>query len=281
MMYEPICHVPANKNRRLPLPPNLRCLNKIKVAAVSYLNTKPLLYGIKRHEVLKKIDLIEGHPATIAQLLIDGTADVGLIPVAVIPKLHEWHIVGNYCIGSDGAVASVCIFSDVPIWDIEKVYLDYQSRTSVQLARILLNEFWEKKVVFIDATGEDFRTKIKGTTAGVVIGDRALEQRHLSAYSYDLGKAWKQHTGLPFVFAAWISNKKLPDDFIAAFDEANRHGLDHLSDVIAENDSPFFSLSDYYRTCISYDLDERKKEGLKLFLDKINDDTLSQKVDLI
>ena len=67
------------------------------------------------------MDLVEDYPAKIAELLIEGKVDIGLVPVAVIPKLKEWHIVTDYCIGSEGAVASVCLFSDVPVWDIEKV----------------------------------------------------------------------------------------------------------------------------------------------------------------
>jgi len=240
------------------------------VAAVSYLNTKPLLYGIKHHEVLKNIELVEDYPARIAQLLIDDYVDIGLIPVAAIPKLREWHLVTDYCIGSDGAVASVCIFSEVPIWDIEKVYLDYQSRTSVKLAQVLLKEYWKKDVVFIDATGEDYRHNIKGTTAGVVIGDRALEQRQKSNYIYDLGEAWKAHTGLPFVFAAWIANKELPHGFLKKFNDANALGLSQIDTVVAQFPYPIFNLNDYYKKYINYSLTADKQEGLKLFLEKIS-----------
>jgi chorismate dehydratase len=248
------------------LPSKLLYLDKIKVAAVSYLNTKPLLYGIRRHEVLKKMELVEGHPAYIAQLLLDGKVDLGLVPVAIIPRLKEWHIVSDFCIGADGPVASVCLFSDVPVWEIEKVYLDYQSRTSVRLAQLLLKEYWKQEVTFIDASGEDFRSGISGTTAGVVIGDRALVQRAVSPYIYDLGDAWKQHTGLPFVFAAWVSNKKLPDDFIAAFSEANSYGLQHLDDVVAENQHSHVDLKEYFTKYISYTFDKKKFQGLQLFL---------------
>ena len=177
---------------------------------MSYLNTKPLLFGIKNHPVIDQIELTEDYPSKIAQFLIDDKVDLGLIPVAATLKLNQWYQVGEHCIGCDGAVASVCIFSDVPMDEIEKVYLDYQSRTSVNLAKILLKEYWKKNVEFIDASGEDFRNQIKGNTAGVVIGDRALQQRLHSKYIYDLGEAWKSHTGLAFVFAAWISNKELP-----------------------------------------------------------------------
>ena len=236
---------------------------------MSYLNTKPLLYGIKRHAVINEIELTEDYPSKIAQMLIDDEVDVGLIPVAATLKLKQWHIVGDYCIGSEGPVASVCIFSQVPMVQIERIYLDYQSRTSVNLARILLREYWKKEVELVDATGEDFREEIKGTTAGVVIGDRALQQRLQSKYIYDLAEAWKLHTELPFVFAAWIANKKLPGEFVAAFNEANAFGLQHLNEVIAENPIKIYDLEKYYRQNISYELTSQKVKGLEAFLMKL------------
>jgi chorismate dehydratase len=240
------------------------------VGAVSYLNTKPLLYGIKNHPVIDQIELIEDYPSRIAQMLIEDRLDVGLIPVAATLRLKEWHVITDYCIGGDGAVASVGIFSEVPMEEIESVYLDYQSRTSVNLARILLKEYWQKNVEFINASGEDFRQKITGTTAGVVIGDRALEQRLRSKFIYDLGEAWKAHTGLPFVFAAWIANKELPEDFVVAFNEANRQGLLQIDEVRKEIAFPAYDLEHYYKNCISYGLDDVKKEGMQLFLKKLN-----------
>jgi chorismate dehydratase len=226
---------------------------------------------MKRSSIMDRIHLIEDYPARIAQMLIDDQVDVGLIPVAATLRMESWNIVGDYCIGADGAVASVCIFSEVPMEDVTEVVLDYQSRTSVNLAKVLLREYWKKKVSFIDASGEDFREHIKGTRAGVVIGDRALEQRHRSTFIYDLGEAWKQHTGLPFVFAAWIANKELPEDFKAAFNEATGSGLQHLTEVIAENPFKSFDLCNYYTQCIDYRLDEAKKKGLALFLQKLKD----------
>ena len=254
----------------LSLRPKLLYLNKIKVAAVSYLNTKPLLHGIKQHPVMDGIELTEDYPAKIAQLLIDGKVDMGLVPVAVITKMQEWHIAADYCIGAEGSVASVCIFSEVPMEKVEKVYLDYQSRTSVRLAQVLLKEYWKKEVVFIDASGEDFRERIKGTTAGVVIGDRALEQRQRSEYIYDLAEAWIDHTGLPFVFAAWIANKKLPTSFIEAFNEANALGLSKIDEVVDGLVFPAYNLKTYFSKNISYELTAKKREAIKLFIYKIN-----------
>lgn len=238
---------------------------KIRVGAVSYLNTKPLLYGIERAPIRKDIELVIDYPASIAGMLQKDEIDMGLVPVAVIPSLRESYINGNYCIGSNGNVASVCLFSETPIEKVEKVILDYQSRTSVQLAKILLKEYWKVNPELVNA-GKDFRDHIKGTTAGVVIGDRALEQRQQSAYVYDLAEGWLELTGLPFVFAAWISNKKLDPGFISAFDEANRQGLLHIDEVVAENPYPIFNLHDYFTRHLDYHLDEPKRRGLEKFL---------------
>ena len=113
----------------------------MRVGAVSYLNTKPLLYGLQHHAISESIELIEDYPANLARALEENTIDIGLVPVAVIPKLPEAHIISNYCIGATGPVASVSIFSQVPMESITSVYLDYQSKTSVNLARILLKNY--------------------------------------------------------------------------------------------------------------------------------------------
>ena len=238
------------------------------MGAVSYLNTKPLLYGIERDPLIKEIELIIDYPSRIAAMLLEDRIDVGLVPVAVIPRMKDYYINGDICIGSDGPVASVCLFSETPIEKIEKVLLDYQSRTSVQLARVLLKEYWKIEPELIDG-GKDYRDHIKGTTAGVVIGDRALAQRKISPYIYDLGEAWKDMTGLPFVFAAWISNKPLDPSFVRKFDAANRAGLDQIDKVVAENPYPLFDLHAYFTRYLDYTLDPSKRAGLEKFLEYV------------
>jgi chorismate dehydratase len=238
---------------------------KIRVGAVSYLNTKPLLYGIERSAVSNDMELVIDYPSRIADMLLKDEIDMGLVPVAIIPKMPKYYINGEFCIGSNGPVASVCIFSESPINQIEKVMLDYQSRTSVQLAKILLKEYWKVSPELADA-GNDFRDHIHGTTAGVVIGDRALEQRKISPYVYDLGEAWKAHTGLPFVYAAWVSNKPMDKHFIQRFDEANANGLTQIDKVIADNPYDYYDLHDYFTKNLDYKLDDLKRIGLETFL---------------
>ena len=240
---------------------------KWRIGAVSYLNTRPLLLGMEQSPFKERIDLRKSYPAQIAQDLLDDTIDIGLVPVAIMPLLSNPQIVSKYLIGTEGEVASVALFSHVPMEQIERVYLDYQSRTSVQLAKLLLSKYWNKEVEFLIAT-EGYINKISGTTAGIIIGDRALASLNIFEHVYDLGLAWKQHTGLPFVFAAWVANKPIPAAFMKAFDVANEYGLKHLDEVIAliPASEQVYDLHKYYIENISYEFTPEKREGLEMFL---------------
>jgi len=241
---------------------------------VNYLNTAPLIYGLKNSAIISEIELIPDYPANLAKDLLDGTIDIGLVPVAVVPQLTQWWLMGDYCIGCEGPVASVCIFSDVPIENVRRVLLDYQSRTSVELAKLLIRDYWKLDTELIDAK-EDFLQHIHGDTAGLVIGDRSFAQRKVSKYAYDLGEAWKAYTGLPFVFAAWISNKPLDHEFLKAFNEANAFGVNNIPEVIASlKFSSTIDLDEYFKKYISYDLDNAKRKGLKYFLQHLKKDII-------
>ncbi len=239
---------------------------KVKVGAVSYLNTKPLLYGFEKGMMKEEIELMIDHPGNIATALLNGSIDIGLVPVAILPQMNNYFIVSDYGITADGAVASVCLFSEVPLEQIEIVLLDYQSRTSVELVQYLFKNYWKKEVIFKYADA-DFLHHINGTTAAVVIGDRAFEQRAVSSFIFDLGEAWKLHTGLPFIFAAWVSNKPIKEQFITAFNNANQYGLQHLEEVVLANPYKSFNLYRYYTQYIQYELNDAKLKGMQLFLE--------------
>jgi chorismate dehydratase len=243
---------------------------KWRIGAVSYLNTRPLLYGMEQGPFKERIDLMKAYPAQIAQALLDDTIDIGLVPVAIIPFLTNPQIVSKFVIGTEGEVASVALFSQVPMDQIEKVYLDYQSRTSVALAQILFKQYWKKEVEFLTAT-EGYINQINGHTAGIIIGDRALASLDKYEHIYDLGTAWKAYSGLPFVFAAWIANKPLPEEFMEAFDTANAYGLSHLEEVIAliPANEQVYDMHQYFTENISYELTEEKRAGLAKFLEAL------------
>ena len=242
--------------------------NIIKVGAVSYLNTKPLLFGIENSPLRSEIDLTLDYPSRLAAKLANGTLDLALLPVAAISDVPNAHIVSDYGIASEGNVVSVALFSNVPVDETEHVFLDYQSRTSVRLAQLMFAEHWRRNVTYLPAP-LNYISDIKGTTAGVIIGDRALEQLDNFKYVYDLSAAWKAYCGLDFVFAAWVSNKKLSAEFITSFNQANKLGLSHLDDVIAAIQFPAYNLHTYYTENIKYQLDEQKLKGLQKFLSLI------------
>lgn len=219
---------------------------------------------------MQQINLIEDYPAKIAELLLNNKIDIALVPVAILPQLKNYYLISNYCIGAINEVASVSLFSNVSIYKIKTILLDYQSRTSVALTKILCKEYWKIDVEFVEAT-EGYINQINNTTAAVVIGDRALQIRNKFQYNYDLAIAWKTLTNLPFVFATWVANKPIEQNFIAQFDQAMQVGLQNIEAVIAEQQfSNDYDLKTYFTQNISYQFDEEKKKALQLFLQKLN-----------
>lgn len=240
-------------------------MNKIKISAVSYTNTKPFIYGIERSAaVLEQIQLSLDIPTDCAAKLIDGQVDIGLIPVAAIPNVPNANIVADYCIGSVGAVNSVFIFSSVPVAQIRTVKLDSHSRTSNNLAKVLLKFYFKREVVFTTDQDEE-------TDALVLIGDRTFGKKDEYAYAYDMGAEWMNFTGLPFVYAAWVANKEIPAAFIADFNEALAFGLAQRSVLLKELPvHPHFDLEDYLMYKLDFELTDKKREALELFLSYIS-----------
>jgi len=243
----------------------------VVISAVTYLNTKPFVYGIENSGFLQNCRLELNIPSVCADKLLNDEVDIGLIPVAVIHRLKEYSILTDYCIGAVGAVRSVMLFSNVPLGQIEKCFLDYHSETSVLLAKILAGRYWKISPVWIEGK-EGFEKNIKGDVAGIVIGDRALNLCGKFQYFYDLAEEWHRFTSLPFVFACWVANKPLPGDFIDAFGKAIEFGVQNKEKAVnAVGIMPNgLSAKDYVNNCISYELDAQKQKGMKLFLDYVS-----------
>lgn len=243
-----------------------------KISAVSYLNSKPFLYGLENTPIKNEIILTQDSPAQCAQKLSSNEVDIGLIPVAIIPTLKNPKIIAPYCIGADGAVSTVCLFSEVPIEQIETIYLDYQSRTSVQLVQILMEEYWGRKVHYANAF-PGYEGQIQASIAGVIIGDRAIYLKENFKYVYDLAEIWKLHTGMPFVFAAWVSCNDLDKDFLKRFSDALQFGLEHRTELYDEYrhlNNEKFSVETYLSKNIQFELTEDKRKALNYFLQKID-----------
>lgn len=234
-------------------------MNKIRISAVSYTNTKPFVYGIRHDKALsKKIDFMLDIPSDCARKLKEDRADLGLVPVAVLPELPYYEIVGDYCIGAVGEVNSVFLFSRKPLEEIKTIRTDNHSRTSNLLARTLAANYWKLDATFGNFTGED---------AFVLIGDRTFGLKEEYPYVYDLAAEWIRFTGLPFVFAVWAANKPLDPAFREEFNSALAYGVTHRKELLKEL-PPIkgFDLEEYLMKHLSFELDDRKKQGLELFL---------------
>jgi chorismate dehydratase len=244
-------------------------IKPIKVVAVSYLNTLPFIYGLEQYKPgLLPIELDLQIPAMCAKKIKDNKAEVGLVPVGALKNIENYEIISDFCIGAEQMVKSVLLLSDVPLSEIERIYLDYQSATSVRLVQVLAREFWKITPEFIPSY-PGFEQAISGKTAGVLIGDRTFNLPKEFNYTFDLADNWYQFTKLPFVFACWISIKPLEAEFKEEFNNALKLGVSNIDKVLefyADRVDQNINLKDYYENCISYSFDEQKKQGLQKFL---------------
>lgn len=240
-------------------------MNKIKISAVAYTNTKAFIYGLEHSDIIHKIELSLDIPSDCAAKVISGEVDMGLMPVAAIPLVPNANIVADYCIGSDGAVNSVFIFSDVPVEEIKTLRLDSHSRTSNNLAKVLLKFYWKQQVTFTTYPAAK-------TDAVVLIGDRTFGKKDDYAFAYDMGQEWKNFTGLPFMYAAWVANKEISAKFKAEFNAALQLGLANRNEVLKT--LPLvnnFDLEDYLYHKLQFEVTEDRTKALKMFLSYIEE----------
>jgi chorismate dehydratase len=244
--------------------------NKIKISVVKYANSYPFLFGLKNSGFDKKVILETDHPTGCAAKLVSNAVDIGLIPVAALPTLSEYHIISDFCIGANGSVKTVMLLSNSPFDEITTVYLDYRSLTSINLVQILARFYWEKEFNWIK-THENFDfTKINKYEAVALIGDQCFEYEDNFKYGTDLAFEWKNFTGLPFVFACWAANKEIDPILIKEFNDALKLGVENIAAVVANTGQTEVingkELELYLTKNINYNLDEDKKKALNLFL---------------
>jgi chorismate dehydratase len=243
----------------------------IKVSAVSYHNTLPMIQGIKQSGFINQMSLQLDIPAVTALKFMNDEVDVALLPVGVLPQLTNYKIITNNCIGAIDKVKTVAIFAEKPLSEIKKIHLDYHSRTSVELLKILIDEYWLRPDIQLIPSSEGFEKNIKNDEAALLIGDKTFPLLNTIPYQYDLATAWHQHTTLPFAFAVWVAKPHVAESWIIELNDAIKIGVDNrwqLVEKLAIENSAI-DWQDYYFNCINYELDELKKQGMNLFLSKI------------
>jgi chorismate dehydratase len=237
-----------------------------KIVMVSYLNTIPFLKGLET-DILGLFEVDKRPPSVCAEVFKRGEADIALLPVATLYELPPHRIITDYCIGCEGSVRTVIIASNSPIKDINTLYLDKDSRSSIQLARILLQEHYGLDVVYKSGLPE--YSDIKINEAVLLIGDKVFEAESEFAYKIDLGEVWGNMTGLPFTFAVWVADESVDQQTIHALNSLLKVGIEAIPFTKFDSAGQF-DLDTYFSKYISYDFDEDKRRALDLFLNKIS-----------
>jgi len=250
-------------------------MEKIRVSAVKYINSYPFMIGLRDGEVASMIELEVCHPSECADRLLAGETDIGLIPVAMIASMDEYHLVGDFCLSTNGEVRTVLLVSNTPFEQITRVYLDFRSRSSVTLCRILAAKAWHRDFEWRPTTDEFDVTAMAHGEAAVMIGDRCFEYSRFFSFRLDLGLEWKRFTGLPFVFACWVSAKKLPLEFTELFNKALDEGVKRRNEAVellkeGASATPEEVIS-YLNDNIDFILDDAKREALFKFIDYIKE----------
>ncbi len=244
---------------------------ELRVAAVEYLNAKPLYAPLA---AAPGVSLRLGVPAEVARQIAEDEADVALMPVAAAATLGDLRIARGMAIGSRGPVRSVVIVSACPIDELTELGLDLSSRSSVVLARLLLRARRRGKEPRLFGLGPtEALAAVGGARGALVIGDPALAAVDLYPHVFDLADAWRELTGLPFVFAAWFGRKgALSEEGERSLKDARDEGLrrrDELADAHAGKTGLAAStLRSYLRDSIRYELGDEERAGLERFFDE-------------
>ncbi len=238
-----------------------------KIVLVNYLNSKPFEYGLKNHNSNSGFDIITTTPARCATLYEDHTSDIALVPVGALHQFSDYKIITDFCIGCDGEVRTVCIFSNEKLENCTRLLLDNHSRTSVLLSKLIIEEYLNLKLSYHPLNVSEYL--VNEGDAVLMIGDKVFEHENKFRYKYDLGNLWKEWTGLPFVFAVWIAREnKINDITEQKLNEYFQYGIAHLPQIIQKESNDLLDLYYYFSNNIQYMLDENKRSALKLFLEK-------------
>ncbi len=232
-------------------------LSGLRIGPVSYLNTKPLIWGLDRKRLHPDV------PSVLARKFYGGQLDVALLPVFEVLRAGGGAVVDGVAIACDGDVYSVIVASRSDFPDCGAIHLDPASRSSAALLRVLLAEY------FPGGPGITEAAEVPGDGARLLIGDAAMQFRktHGRAWKYhDLGGLWKECTGLPFVFAVWaVSDCVDPaSPVFGAFRTLKARGLGARAEIAAMEEDPVSALR-YLTEFIRYDLGDREKRALRLY----------------
>ncbi|KAB2881329.1 menaquinone biosynthesis protein [bacterium] len=248
---------------------------KLRVSAVQYLNTKPIVYGLEKNRVSHRFELSYDIPSICSKKLLDQEADLALIPsieYSRIRRTRSLNIVPDVAVVSHDEVNSVELFFNKNLSDMKRIAVDSSSRTSVALLEIILKEKYDIEPVLVPMN-PDLSHMLKEADAALVIGDIALEQSGVMDNKLDLGEEWNDLTdGLPFVYSFWAGTQgALTHNDVKSLIDSRNTGVHNLSDIAGEyvnqnssGRSPEFYV-DYLTDNIQFKLGNDELNGLKEF----------------
>jgi chorismate dehydratase len=238
------------------------------IAAVSYLNTIPFIYGI-RHEGNFRADLLLSPPSECTKNYVEGRADLALLPAAAVPSLKSTEVITEYCIGAVGPVRTVVLLSDGPVSEVRRVFLDPHSQTSVQLVGYLAAHRWKIAPEWYSLDDYEQLRHAQEGDAFLLIGDKVFDHEEKFRYKYDLAAEWQAATKLPFAFAVWVARKGTPYEVIESLQHALTFGLEHTYEAILEAgfDKKPYDAYEYLTRNIDYIFDNQKRRALQKFWD--------------
>jgi chorismate dehydratase len=251
-------------------------MRKLRVSAISYLNTAPLMWDFEHGNAGRHFEISYTLPSSCAKALAEGTADVGIIPAAAHTQVPGLLILPEVAIASRRAVRSILLVSKMPIEKTRAVALDTSSMTSVALAKVLFAKWLGGSRIYVPMA-PDLDHMLAECDAGLLIGDPALQLDRSRYHTLDLAEEWIRFTRKPFVFAFWaVRESALAEgdpklDLAQIFRDSRDHGLqsDSISQI-ARQWAVRFGISEagvrsYLTENIHYELDPGCLEGLQLF----------------
>lgn len=243
---------------------------RYRVGSVPYINAAPLTRWLETDAGARYAEVVYAPPSQLAQMLQAGALDVALVSSVEHFRRPETRFVEGLAIASEREVLSVRLFSRVPIAQVRTVALDTSSLTSAALTRILLSRAYGVQADYLPAA-PNLQAMLAQADAALLIGDLGMTARHESVNEIlDLGAAWRDWTGLPFVWAVWLMNADAPAESLhALLHESYQWGAAHLEPII-ENEAqrtgiPLELCRRYLREVMVYAIDERFLQGLQRF----------------
>jgi predicted solute-binding protein len=238
---------------------------------VSFLNTVPLVWGMLHGPQRDCFELEFQVPSVCADELAAGTADIGIVPAIELLR-QDLDVIPGTCIACSGAVRSILLISKCPPGEVRTLAADTNSRTSVQLARIVLARRFGAEPELIPHP-PDLGPMLEAADAAIVIGDPALriDPAALPHRVFDLGVEWLDMTGLPMVFAVWGACKGIVTPAVEqAFLDSYRYGREHMEEIIATESAPRGMapqlVREYLARNVTFELGERERAGMNEFL---------------